>query len=185
MRVVVVTAPEPVVSTEEAKAHLRVNHPDEDALIEAMVAAATAHIDGPEGWLGRAIGRQTLEARFDAFEPFGQSLPCPPVISIVSVTYIDVNGVEQTLAPTAFDLFDCDITPAWASSWPSVRSQREAVRVRYEAGYTTLPKPLRAAILLMVSDLWSNRGTVSTVTASEIPLSTSVASLLSPYRVYQ
>ena len=56
MRVFVVTPPEPVVSIDEAKDHLRVDGDGEDALIEGLVAAATGHIDGPNGWLGRAIG---------------------------------------------------------------------------------------------------------------------------------
>lgn len=66
MRVVVVSPPEPVISFEEAAEHLKLGgNQAERALVEGMIAAATATIDGPDGWLGRSLGAQTLEARFD------------------------------------------------------------------------------------------------------------------------
>ena len=48
----------PCVSTADAKAHLRVDDGEEDALIEAAVAAAVQHLDGYGGILGRALMQQ-------------------------------------------------------------------------------------------------------------------------------
>lgn len=186
MRVIVVTPPAvPVVSLDQAKDHLRVRHDDEDALITAYIAAATAHIDGPGGWLGRALGDHVLEARFDTFECIG-ALPYPPVIEVESVKYIDGDGVETTVAPSVYEVRGTVIGTTWGQSWPSPRSEPEAVRIRYRAGYQILPSPILAAILLMVGDLYRNRGeALINQTTAQVAMSTTVQNLLAPFRVYR
>lgn len=191
MRVTVITPPAgPVVSLEEAKAHVNVHFDDDDPLIEAYVAAAIANLDGPSGWLGRALGAQTLEARFDSFSGEPIVLPCPPIAAIASVKYVDLDGVEQTVDPATYELLGDELAPKYGSSWPQVRRQREAVRVRYTAGYTVGDPPaalhpaIRAALLLMVGDLYGNRETVAAVNMIEIPMSASVLNLLTPLRIY-
>lgn len=185
MRIFVVTAPAPVVTLEEAKRHLRVDGGDEDALIEAFVAAATGHIDGPDGWLGRAIGVQILEARFDGSCGDTVRLPFPPFIELVSVSYHDAGGVEQMADLADFEVFGSDLAPAasaWA--WASGSARRDGIRIRYRAGYEMLPPAVRAAILLMTGDLYRNRETAGTGTMSAVPMSTTVENLLAPFRVY-
>lgn len=54
----------PVVSLADLKAHLRVDHSDEDALIASLEAAAVSYLDGWGGVLGRCILAQTWA--FDA-----------------------------------------------------------------------------------------------------------------------
>jgi uncharacterized phiE125 gp8 family phage protein len=185
MRVLVITPPVPVITTDEAKDHLRILSDDEDMLVDALVAAATGHIDGPDGWLGRAIGLQTLEARGEMFADPCLRLPYPPVVTVSSVKYLDGDGVEQTLAPETYSVRGDRIAAVWGAAWPQVRSEPENVRVRYQAGYATVPAPIRAAILLMVGDLYQFRETAVTGTiATEIPMSTTVQALLSPYRVW-
>ncbi len=186
MRVVVVTPPEPVVTLAEAKAHLRVRHSVEDALIEAYVAAATAHIDGPDGWLGRALGDQVLDAYADVFRDC-MRLPFGPVTEIISVKYLAGTGEEVTVLPTEYELRGWLLGSAFGKRWPSVLSHPEAVRIQYRAGYVKLPSPIRAAILLMVGDMYANRETVTVGTgtgAATIPMSATVQTLLSPFRVF-
>ncbi len=184
MRVVVATAPAAVITTAEAKQHLRVDGDEENALIDAYVAAATAHIDGPAGWLGRALGRQTLTAYFDSFECGGLCLPYPPVLTLTSVKYLDAAGVEQTIAGSIYELMGDNLVTKVDQVWPRPRWRREAVRVTYVAGYLELPKPIRAAILLMTGDLYGNRETVATG-RQRVDMSTTVENLLSPYRVWR
>ncbi len=185
MRVFVITPPDPLV-LDEVKAHLRVEGDDEDTLIEAYVAAATAHIDGPDGWLGRAIGIQILEARCDTLT-CGDCirLPFPPVIELVSVSYLDGTGVEQMADLDEFEVMGRDLV-ASGSEWPWIggSTRREAVRIRYRAGYETIPAAIKAAILLMVGDLYRNRETVSAGAMTQVPMSTTVENLLAPYRVF-
>lgn len=185
MRVVVVETPAPVVTWEDADQHLRLSgDTSQQAEVEAMIAAATQHIDGPDGWLGRSIGVQTLEARGPFFDGCSWTLPCRPVIDVESVKYLDTTGVEQTLAPEFYELRGAQIVRAYGQSWPACRSDDENVRVQYTAGYAELPMPIRAAILLMVGDLYRFRDTAALVQMSKVPMSVTVETLLAPFRVY-
>jgi uncharacterized phiE125 gp8 family phage protein len=200
MPVIVVTPPEdPAVSLEEAKAHLRVDHDDDDDYIESLVAVATATIDGPNGWLGRCIVEQTLEWRGDEFG-CDIRLPYPPIISIESVKYVDHAGAEQAVSPADYLLTGAPSQPRlslnYGSFWPTPRWQSEAVRVRYTAGWPVEttgagedekaiwsgPAPIRHAILLMVSQLYENREAASETAQVELPFA--VSSLLATYRVF-
>lgn len=183
MTVLVVTPPEALVSLEDAKAHLRVDHDDEDTLIEAYIAAASAHIDGPGGWLGRSIGTQTLELRRDAFCDL-ITLPNGPVASITSVKYLDDDGAEQTLASGGYQLEGDVLGLAYNQTWPSLRGDRGGVRIRYVAGSETIPSAIFAAVLLMVGDLYANRETERAEGSSAIQMSTTVEALLGPFRIW-
>jgi uncharacterized phiE125 gp8 family phage protein len=196
MRVFVVTPPAPVVTWEEADEHLRLDgDTDQQPYIEGLLAAATGHLDGPDGWLGRALGVQTLEARLDWFGCLPITLPFPPLIDLVSVKYIDADGVEQTLATDQYVVRGNRFWPAYDVTFPTPRNEPEAVRIRYRAGYVqdamadplvaALPAPIRAAVLLMTEDLYKNRGgTIVGRSVAAVPMSTTVENLLGPFRVY-
>lgn len=189
MRVLVVTPPAPAVTLAEAKEHLRVRHSDEDALIEGYVAAATAHVDGPDGWLGRSIGEQVLEARFSLIAEGSRNtirLPFGPVVELVGVRYLDYNGIEQDADLADFELAGDILRPAGSSfPWEGGSLRDEAGIVQYRAGYEETPAPIRAAILMMVGDLYAYRETATTGSgAAAIPLSAGPTRLLSLYRVF-
>lgn len=189
MRTIVVVPPaDPVITLGQAKDHLETQHDDDDTLITAYVAAAIAHLDGPESWFGRALGVQTLELRMDRFPCGPIVLPCPPHIDIVSIKYVDGNGVEQTIASDQYELLGSELDLAWGNSWPTPRRQREAVRIRYRAGYQDgLHPAIHAALLLMTGDLYANRETAMVGErgfVGEIPMSTTVTNLLTPLRVW-
>lgn len=182
MAVLVVTPPQPIVSVNLAKAHLRVTEYDEDFLIQEYVDSAQASLDGPMGWLGRCIGRQTLELRTNTFSG-AQALPYGPVIGITSIKYVDPAGVEQTLDPAAYQLVGEGLAPAPSASWPQVRGDAEGVRIQYEAGFEPVPPAVRQAILLLVSTWFRNRSAVITGTiVSDMPHG--VAALLAPFRKF-
>lgn len=190
MRVLVITPPEPVVTWEDADAHLKLSGDESDKLyVEGLIAASTGHIDGPEGWLGRALGVQTLEARFAALDTvFSRvSLPYPPLIELVSVSFLDAGGVEQTAAIGDVDTFGSDlvsVTDLWP--WVGGSPRREAIRVRYKAGYPNgIPAAVRVAILMMVGDMYRNRVTTQPGAQSVVPMSTKVEDLLEPFRKYR
>lgn len=186
-RVVVITPAERVVTLDQAKQHLRVDGDDDDALIGAFIDAATGHIDGPDGWLGRAIGEQTLEAGLDGFIYDPIALPYPPVLEIINIVYDDTAGVERVLDPANYEVRDGVIGMAWGKSWPSTRACRghsRSVRITYQAGYVTVPAPIVVAILLMVGDMYRNRETAGSGVMSKVPMSVSADALLQPFRVY-
>ncbi|HEV7283407.1 MAG TPA: head-tail connector protein [Kaistia sp.] len=185
MHVTVVTPPgaEAIVTLADAKQHLRVDSSDEDILIQGLISAACEWIDGPNGWVGRSFGNQTLEARFSCFPSDYIVLPYGPVVDVASIKYLNTSGAEQTM-PSAdwVKLSDGRLTPAATASWPALYSNREAVRVSYDAGYADgkVPAAVRAAVLLTVDYLFQNRG----ATADGALTSGSILALLSPFRAW-
>ena len=190
MHLALVTPPaETPVSLAEAKAHLRVTSTAEDALVAALVAAATQHIEGRQGVLGRALVTQTWDARFDGF-PRGLAgrieLPLPPLQSVTSVKYVNGAGDEITIDASTY-VVDAQhpigrIRPAYNMFWPAPRPEEGSVRVRFVAGYgaaAAVPVPLKQAILLLVGHWYAHREAVGTPGA---PMALAVEALLAPYR---
>lgn len=188
MRVVVVTPADPIITLAEAKQHLRVDHDDENALIEGLVAAATAHVDGPAGWLGRAIGVQTLECGLAGFSSERFKLPYPPVISVERVDHEDEAGEWQVLPADDYEFRDGWLGYVRGGYWPTTLSYRgrglSTVRVRYQSGYEIVPPPIRVAVLLMVDDLYRNRGNSSDRASTAVQMPTTSEMLLQPFRKY-
>lgn len=164
------TAPgsEPV-GLDEIKAHLRVDDTASDGEIVGMMIAAREAV---EAWTGRALVTQTLEWFLPCWpvDTYGGSLvlPRPPLVSVTHVKYIDTDGTEQTvsssdytvIAPAGPRAAPGIVAPAYAVVWPSARFQRDAIRVRYVAGYggpEQVPDAIRSAIKLLVGDLHENR----------------------------
>lgn len=187
MRVVVITEPSVILPLADAKEHLAIDADDtqDDTKIAAYVAAATAHVDGPAGWLGRSLAKQTLEARLRGF-PTWIKLPYGPVISVVSIKYDDPDGVEQTLDPSQYSDHGDVICPAANVSWPEVAAGIETVRVRYEAGYADgkVPTPILQAIKLMVGDFYRFTESAAVGAVNAVPMSATAERLLAAYRVW-
>src|SRR5512139_1711154 len=75
-------------------------HPD-DELVEAYIVAAREYV---EGYTGLTLTASTLEQRLDAFPSSVIFLAGAPVRGIVSVTYLDTAGAEQTLDASYYSL---------------------------------------------------------------------------------
>jgi uncharacterized phiE125 gp8 family phage protein len=126
----------------------------------------------------------------DAFPAGILELPKPPLQSIEEVVYIDSNGVEQTLAASAYKVDALTdpgrIAPAYGEVWPTTRAEPNAVRIRFVAGFgdssSAVPAPIKQAILLLVGHLFENREAVQSAgDFYRLPLG--AEALLSPYRV--
>lgn len=210
MSVAVITPPAALVSLALAKAQCRVaaTNTTDDELLELEIAAAQAVIDGPGGWLERALGRQTLELRLDGFcaedwrvgpdyawdagwsapWPFARriKLPFPPFVSVTSITYEDGSGADQVLTPTGWQASDEGVEPAFGTGWPSGRVAANAVRIRYVAGYDPdkVPPQAKQALLLMVADLYENRSASVIDARAVVAENPTVDRLLSGLRIY-
>lgn len=181
------------ISLQEAKDHLRSiveSEGIEDSLIEALISAAREHVDGRDGILGRQLITATWDLTLDEF-PACDWIPLPlaPVQSIASITYLDADGVSQTFSASNYALSaDKNVSPrvdlAYNASWPGTRNVRDAVTVRFVAGYgngqASIPYRIRAAMLLLVSHLYNNREAV-VVGANAVELPMGVDTLLAPY----
>lgn len=153
-------AAEPITLA-EAKTHLRVTHADEDALIGVLISAARMHV---ERVTGLRLINQTWEQALDAFPDGAIRILLGPLVSITSVEYLDADGAPQSVDPSDLVL-DNARRPGWVSTrteWPEVQKDTfNAVRVRYVLGFgadgASVPADLRAAILLILGDLFENR----------------------------
>ncbi len=112
-----------------------------------------------------------------------------PIQSITSVEYVDTDGATQTLASSGYQ-FDAKgrLSPSYGNSWPSTRSQYDAVTVTYIAGEThagNVPEDIKHAMLLMIgaADV-AREGVVigAGVVVSEVK-NPRAAGLLHPYKV--
>ncbi|MGU3495927.1 head-tail connector protein [Xanthobacteraceae bacterium A53D] len=193
MGVTVITPPdEPMVSLDEAKRHLRVDLDDteDDAYIEGLIAAAQAHIDGPSGYLGRAIGIQTLEMVLDGCDWWPGAaidIPVPPLVpDSVEISYVDPAGDTQTVASSAFVVVNAgsqaSLQPAYGHQWPAARRAANAVRIRYRAGYEVVPANVRQAALMLIGHWFANREAAAAQSMAEVPMA--VTTLLNPLRVW-
>lgn len=161
MTVKLITAPssEPV-TVAEFKTRMRWSTSTLDAAIGALITAAR---EQAEHMTGRALMPQTWEKVLDAFPDNEIKLPHPPLVSIVSVTYIDIDGASQTLASTEYTA-DTDSEPGWLllaynKSWPSTRDSANAVRVRYTCGYANaaaVPESIKNWMMLKVGESLEN-----------------------------
>jgi len=163
------------LSLEEAKAHLKVEHTDEDALILGWIYAATRNA---EAVTGTRIIQKQITKKFPAFSSEMQLEW--PLISVDQIKYVDNLGVEKTLYDTIstpnitssvfqvvrkwqaeLSLGKPYITTGFEQSWPDSRIQPEAVSITYTAGYSRnfIPNDIRAAIMLLVGHLYANRET--------------------------
>lgn len=173
------------ITLDEAKAHLRVTHAAEDALITALITVARTDC---ENELQRSLITQTWEVARDAF-PAAIELLRGPLQTITSVKFDDVAGNEQTLDPITYRVDTYRLT-GWVVSdtdyeWPETRQQVNAVRVRYVAGYgataADVPAPIKQWILIRLGQLFEHREQVAAgVSIAPVPY---VASLLDSYRV--
>lgn len=171
VRPVGAVATEPV-SLVEAKAHLRIDHTEEDTRISGLIAAAREYI---ERQTQKALATRTYRLTVDSFPSVSDlRLDRGPVVSITSVVYDDEEGIAQTLDPADYVLDNVN-EPGWlipvADSWPATISAVNAVRVDYVAGWAagTFPEDLKQGILLLVGHWYNNREAVTGETMSEPP----------------
>jgi uncharacterized phiE125 gp8 family phage protein len=216
MQRILITAPtDEVISLDEMKKHLRYEDDEQDITISALLAAVISTLDpAAEGSLGRALRPQTWELQLDGFPYFSEphrdqpihgalahgqiDLPFPPLISLISVKYDDLDGTEHTLVEnTDFIVIGKggrskqSIKPPYLGWWPLARCYPGSVRVRFQSGYPapatgdadTLPGGITAYIKLVVSDLFANREGSDLLVRAAIE-NPNLSRLLDVHRVY-
>jgi uncharacterized phiE125 gp8 family phage protein len=158
----------------DAKAHLRVTHNDEDALIGQLRDAAIGHVERVSG-VALAEGDWLWSAR--RFPP-RVDLPMGPVSAVGDATYLDDSGVEQTYADAR--LVGSSAFPAVNGSWPTAY---DYAAVEFTAGLASPDEApeLIAAAKLLLGHLYENREAVNVGNiATELPLG--VQALIDTYR---
>lgn len=156
-----------VVTLAEAKSHCRVDHADDDALINIYIKSAVSYLEGYRGMAGVSLGLATWVQYHDAFPCGPLNLLQRPVSVVEKVEYLDpTTGVYVEWLPSNFEVdtksFKSRVTPK--DSWPSVKDAMNAVKVTFKAGHvetSEIPEDLRLAVLLLVSGWYENRETIN------------------------
>lgn len=154
------------VSLADLKAHQRIAHSTEDAILSVYLSAAIERFDGRDGLLGRALISQTWALKLDSFPTGAIDIPLPPLQSITSVVYTDTAGAAQTLDAAQYYVAGLGsrgrIVPV--DRWPDTLARPEAVTITFSAGYGAsaddVPFPIRRAILEVAGDMYRYRDTV-------------------------
>lgn len=194
------------VSVLQAKNYLRVDDDltTDDALIALLIGAARRYA---ESYTGRSFITQGWRLTLDAFPgpgcmgvPWGSTYTLPAqaiqlergtVQAVSSITYMDMNAVWQTLAPSLYvvDPSGCPgrITPVFGQIWPPVLPQIGSVKVDYTAGYgdsaNSVPAGIRQWILMRLGTLYENREEVAILARGKVEQLPYIDELLAPYRV--
>ena len=186
LKLVTAPASEPL-TTDEAKAHLKVSGSSEDAYIDSIVKAARTSV---ERYLNRALITQTWKAYFDHWED-KMGLGLAPVSSITSVKYYDETASLTTLTSSLYyeDLISEPgrIVRKYDSVYPELETQRpNGIVVEFVAGYgasTDIPGDILHAIKLLVADYYDNKGEVVVGTIA-VRIPAHIKNLLHDYRLY-
>lgn len=154
-----------IITLAEAKAHLNVDHDEDDAYITALVAAVDAHLDGPHGAVGMALNQQTWTlVRSAAQGRAGVRLPVLPLIAVTGVIYLDPDQSAQTLPIDDLHWFAADtwayVEPKHGETWPAMSGERDALRITFTAG-AGCPDPIKHAAKLLVGHWYANREAVN------------------------
>lgn len=174
-----------VLTLTEVKDQLRIDGSTEDAYLERLIKAAIAHVEGPYG-IGVILASQEWALHLDNW-PGVIEIPLYPVQSVTSIEYLDEQGSSQTLDTSRYrvDLVSnpARITREFNETWPSVRLVTNAITVNFEAGYSTIPEDLKAAMLMIIAHWYEQRESVVIGTmASEVPQG--AQAILNQYRVH-
>ena len=171
----------------EAKAYLRVEHDDDDAVVSALISAARMHI---EAQTRRALITQTWRLARDGWPPQGRLAVVPvPLRSIVAARVYHEDGALQSIDTQAFTL-DKAAAPALIAFAPwslPVPTRRIAgIELDVEVGYggagSDVPQPLRQAIKLLLAHWYENRGLIA-LGHDVAVLPATIAAIIAPYRV--
>ena len=148
----------------EALIHLRetADGGANDAYITSLISVARATCEErTERTMVSTAWRLKMDGFCDAIELFR-----PPVIAVQAVTYLDVDGVLQTVNAADYMVDSANepgfLMPDVGVTWPETQDGAvNAVTVDYTAGYgatgASVPAPLRHWMLCALTYLYENR----------------------------
>lgn len=190
---------ETIISIAEAKAFLRIDGNDDDALIGILINTA---IQSAETYTRRAIGAIDVELTMDGFAMADDDaivnlgagwhqippwyvmgrgseidLPYPPINSITSITTFNRQNVAAVFPSASYILDGFRVSLNEGVTWPTELRHRAGVKVRYSAGYgeAKLPTPIKLAMMQHIVAMYECRG------GCDIPAAAKVG--LDPYRI--
>ena len=174
------SAPTEPVTLIELKAHLRITDAAEDAYLTALISTARIMV---EMLTRRTIPSTTLKLFLDFWPHESQpwfdgvregpvygerresvEIPRPPLISVQSIKTYAQDDTAATMAADLYRVSNNDpdqcgrVVLRNTSTWPAALRYTDAVEIAFTAGYSTIPGPLKQAIMMMAGHMYGNRG---------------------------
>jgi uncharacterized phiE125 gp8 family phage protein len=152
------------VSLAEAKAHLRVTHSEEDALIGALIASARRVTEARTGL--SLITQEWLVLRDGWPEDGVIALPLAPVLSVEELAVFGEDDQKAVIEPSHY-VVDAASRPArlmlrGSRIWQRPGRGLNGIGIRVRAGYgpaaANVPAALRQAVLMLVAHYYGVRG---------------------------
>ena len=127
-----------VVTLDEIKQHLIVDHDEDDVLITRYVLAAIAHA---EQHCDRSFRVRRYQVIGDGWPCDGVLLQYGPVRTIEEVSYYDTDGAQQTLDTSLWRVLPSRHGQrlVFYDAPPAAECRPDAISVKYLAGYGALP----------------------------------------------
>jgi uncharacterized phiE125 gp8 family phage protein len=176
MRYAITTVTPPEVEPVDlalAKAHLRIDHDEEDDLIRAWIGAARQLT---EEYTGRRWVTQTLRLTMSGFPVGHIELPVRPVGVVTEFYYLDEVGDQTDVEPADYQMWlDHNpplITFAPDGEWPDTEEGRlNAVTIEFTVGgaVENVPEMVKAAMLQIIGQYDEARGDQNWLTSRGIP----------------
>ncbi|MGE6743523.1 head-tail connector protein [Allorhizobium pseudoryzae] len=148
----------------QVKAHLRVEHAEEDDLLAGLVTVARQFL---EAETGVCLMRQRLRLYLDRWPKDGViQLLRGPVQSLDAVTVYEADGSPVSV-PVADHLLDGDSRPSrlWLRDTPQPGQAINGIEIDLTVGFgeagADVPGPLIRALLIHVAQMYAVRGTFS------------------------
>lgn len=153
--------------------------------------AAVARLDGPKSSIRRALLTQHWSMFLDGF-PSVITIPLSPLQTVTCIKFRDPDGAWQQVASAKYRVsaahsWQPEIAPVPGEWWPDTQAVKDAVEVRFRAGFgdshADIPNAILQAVLELAAHHYSERQPVVFGAPHELPLG--VKDLLSPYRVFR
>lgn len=162
---ILVTPPgvEPVTLV-EAKAHLRVGHADEDALISLLIVSARRHVEAQTGLC--LIAQGWTHFRDDWPEDGVLVLPLAPLISLDEVGVYGEDDTKEVVDPAHYYSDTASRPPRLmlrgSRAWARPGRIGNGIAIALTAGFgnvgSDVPASLREAILQLIAHWFEHRG---------------------------
>ncbi len=169
------------VTLAEAKAQLRFDGTEEDTLITSLISVARDYI---EQFTGHYWASATFNVYFNTFPLTNNPMDIviPDIESVDTVTYLDSDQATQTISSgTTLDSDRRQLR--YNTSWPT---DAISVKLTITAGIDNgsspaglVPDAIKQAILLVITDLYNNRASLTTMQTYK---NHAVEALAYPYR---
>lgn len=164
------------VSVDEAKLHCTESGTGFDsAFTNIWIPAARREA---EHRTGRALITQVWQLTLERFPCRAIKLPHPPLQQVNFIKYLDLDGVQQTLATSEYQVVNDEVlgfvVPAYGKNWPSARCQPGSIQIEYKAGFgdaaAEVPQNIRHWMLMAIGTWYRQReGIVTGTIVSELP----------------